>query len=108
MGQGQHDRRQYVRQSVNLPCRVDGAITGGVMRVTNLSAGGCFIATRGLVTAGAEVTIHARCAGVELALTGRVVHVVPGHGFAIEFCNLPSDTRHLLEEFLTRAPVPSY
>ena len=107
MGQGQHDRRQYVRQSVNLPCRVDGAITGGVMRVTNLSAGGCFISTRGFLTAGTEVTIHTKCAGVELGLPGRVVHVVPGRGFAIEFGNLPGDIRQLLEQFLTQAPASS-
>jgi len=35
------------------------------------------------------------------------VHVRPGHGFAIEFGNLPSDTRYMLEYFLTRAPARS-
>ena len=105
MPQGPSDRRQYVRQSVKLPCRVDGVTTSGLMQVTNLSAGGCFIATRGPVAAGSEVTVHAKCGGVELALTGRVVHAQPGHGFAIEFEKLSSDTRDLLEEFLRHAPA---
>src|SRR5687768_8413029 len=99
MEQDQSDRRQYARQSVMLPCRVDGVTTGGTMQLIDVSAGGCFIATRASVATGAEVTVHAKFAGVELALPGRVVHVRPERGFAIEFRNLPSDTRHLLEHF---------
>ena len=108
MQQGQSDRRQYARQSVMLPCRVDGVTTIGTTHVIDVSAGGCFIATRASAATGEEVTVHAKFGGVELALTGRVVHVQPPRGFAIEFRNLPSDTRYLLEHFLTRAPAPSY
>jgi PilZ domain-containing protein len=91
-----------------LPCRVDGVTTNGTMHVIDVSAGGCFIATRAAVATGAEVTVRAKFAGVELALPGRVVHVHPERGFAIEFGNLPSDTRYLLEHFLTRATAPGY
>lgn len=108
MQHDQSDRRQYARQSVMLPCRMDGVTTSGTMEVTDLSAGGCFIATPELMTAGSEVTIRAKVAGVELALTGRVVRLQPGRGFGVEFGHLPSDTRYLLEHFLTRAPTPSY
>jgi len=87
---------------------VDGVTTSGTMQVTDLSAGGCFIATRDHVAADSEVTIRAKFAGVELVLPGRVVRAQPGRGFAIEFGNLPSDTRYLLEHFLTRAPNPTY
>jgi hypothetical protein len=91
-----------------LPCRLDGVTASGTTHVIDVSAGGCFIATRGSVTAGTEITVRANFGGIELALTGRVVHVRPGRGFAIEFGNLPSDTRYLLEQFLMRAPAPSY
>ena len=91
-----------------LPCRVDGVATSGTTHVVDVSAGGCFIATRSTADTGAEVTVHAKFGGVELALTGRIVHAQSGRGFAIEFGNLPSDTRYLLEHFLTRAPAPSY
>jgi hypothetical protein len=104
IGQGHDDRRQSARLAVSLPCRIDGATTSGAMQVTDLSAGGCFIATRESVEAGSAITIRARMAAVELALSGRVVRVKPGQGFAIEFGSLASDTRNLLEEFLTRAP----
>jgi len=91
-----------------LPCRVDGVTTAGTTHVIDVSAGGCFIATRAAVAKDAAVIVHAKFGGVELALTGRVVHAQPGRGFAIEFGNLPSDTRYLLEHFLMRAQVPSY
>ena len=91
-----------------LPCQVDGVTTTGTTHVIDVSAGGCFIASRASVETGAAVTVHANFGGVELALGGRVVHVRPGRGFAIEFGNLPSDTRYLLEQFLMRAPAPSY
>jgi hypothetical protein len=106
MRQSHEDRRKYARQAVLLPCRVDGVKTKGSMQVTDLSAGGCFVATRDPVDAGSEVTIHARLAGVELPLPGRVVYVKTGRGFAIEFGNLASDTRYLLEQFLTRVLMP--
>lgn len=106
MRKGHDDRRKYARQSVMLPCRVDGVTTSGTMQVADVSAGGCFIATRELMTAGSEVTVRAKFAGVELALGGRVVHVQPERGFAIEFGDLPSDTRYLLEQFLTRVTEP--
>ena len=107
MRKGQRDRRRYARQSVMLPCRVEGVTTSGTMQVTDVSAGGCFIATREPVADGSEVTVRAKFAGVELSLAGRVVHVQPGRGFAIEFGNLPSDTRYLLEQFLTRVTDPA-
>jgi hypothetical protein len=87
---------------------MDGVTTSGTMQVTDLSAGGCFVTTAESVAEGSEVTIHAKFDGIELELAGRIVHVKPGRGFAIEFGNLRSDTRYLLEYFLTRAPAPSY
>ena len=107
MRPGQNDRRKYARQAVSLPCRVDGVTTSGTM-MTDVSAGGCFIATRDSVAAGSEVTIHAKLPGTTLALPGRVVRVKPGRGFGIEFGNLASDTRYLLEQFLTRVLTPSH
>ena len=104
----QRDRRKYARQAVSLACRVDGVTTSGTMQMTDVSAGGCFIATRDSVVAGSEVTIHAKLPGATLALPGRVVRVKPGRGFGIEFGNLASDTRYLLEQFLTRVLTPNH
>ena len=102
------DRRKFARQTVSLPCRVDGVTASGTMQMIDVSAGGCFVATRDAVAEGADVTIHAKLPGATLALPGRVVRVKPGRGFAIEFGNLASDTRYLLEQFLTRVLLPSH
>ena len=108
MRQSHSDRRMFARQSVSLPCRVDGVTTQEPLRITDVSAGGCFVAAHDPMTVSQEVTIHAKFAGVELSLVGRVVHVQRGRGFAIEFGNLATDTRYLLDQFLTRAPIPNY
>ena len=107
MRQDYTDRRRYARQAVSLPCRVDGLMSTAAMQVVDLSAGGCFVATLNPLPAGADVTVRAKVGGIELPLKGRVVYVKAERGFAIEFGALASDTRYLLEQFLTRAVTPS-
>ena len=100
------DRRKHVRRTVLLPCRMESPATNQAMHVINLSEGGCLIAARDtVVQAGTQVTLHVTLEGVELPLTGRVVHARSGWGFALEFVNLASDTRHHLEQFLAMEPA---
>ena len=77
------------------------------MQVIDLSEGGCLVAARHPVPAGSEITLHVNLAGIELPFTGRVVHVQRGRGFAVEFRNLPSETRQELEQFLATALTPN-
>ena len=108
MRQGDSERREYVRQTVLLPCRVDSLTTSETMYVINVSAGGCLVATRGhAIQPGTQVTVHTKLDGVELPLTGRVAHARDGWGFAMEFVNLADDTRQHLEHFLAMEPTPS-
>ena len=94
-----HERRKHVRRAVLLPCHVDGLPTG-TMQVIDVSEGGCFIATRQAVTAGSRIAFYATLAGRELLFAGRIVHVKPGRGFAVEFVNLAVETRNQLHQFL--------
>ena len=73
------------------------------MHVIDLSVGGCLVASKDPVPAGSDVTVHVNLAGIEMGFTGRVVHVQPERGFAVEFRNLPSETRQQLEQFLAPA-----
>jgi len=100
MRQDHDERRQHVRQAVLLPCRLDG-VTNAAMQVVDLSAGGCFVATRTAIPSGSQVTVYARLGGAEVPFTGRIVHVRSGRGFAMEFVDLASDSRLQLEQFLT-------
>ena len=73
------------------------------MRLADLSVSGCFVDTLTLYPRGARVTLYATLVDKEVTLTGRVIHVQPGRGFgfAIQFEDLPADTRQQLEHFLT-------
>ena len=108
MRQGDSERRKHVRRTVLLPCRVESPTTNETMQVINLSDGGCLVAARNFfVQPGVQVTVHVTFEDIELALTGRVVHARDGWGFALEFVNLATDTRHHLEHFLAMEPMPS-
>ena len=107
MAQGS-DRRKHVRRTVLLPCRMESPATNQAMQVINLSEGGCLVAARDtVVQPGGHVTLHVKLEGVELQLTGRVVHARKEWGFALEFVDLASDARHHLERFLALEPTPS-
>ena len=106
MRHDQIERRKHVRRAVLLHCRLEGAATQGTLQVIDLSAGGCFVRTTDVVPAGADVTVHATFAGTEVSLRGRVAHVQPGRGFAVEFVDLADETRQQLERFLPKASTP--
>ena len=104
----QGDRRKHTRRTVLLPCRVETPTTNGKLQVINLSAGGCLIAARdAVVRPGVEVTVHVNLQGIEVPMTGRVVHARQGWGFALEFVDLAHDTRQRLEQFLALQPTPA-
>jgi len=109
MRQGGSERRKHIRRTVLLPCRVESPTTNETMHVINVSEGGCLIAARGdaMVQPGAQVTVRVKFDDVELPLTGRVVHVRAGWGFALEFVDLASDTRQHLKQFFAMDPTPS-
>jgi hypothetical protein len=108
MRQGDRDRRKHARRTVLLPCRAETLTTTGRLHVINLSQGGCLIAARDtVVLPGEEVTVHVTLEGIEVPMTGRVVHARTGWGFALEFVNLANDTRQRLEEFFALQPMPA-
>jgi Tfp pilus assembly protein PilZ len=79
---------------------VEGADTRGPMQVIDLSEGGCFVATTDRYAAGVQLTLQIRLGVSDVALTGRVAHLRPGRGFAVEFAGLPQSALQRLEDFL--------
>ena len=98
------ERRKHVRRPALIQCRIDGAATQAAMRLTDVSAGGCFVATTATVLPDARITLRAMMSGEEVSLTGHVVHVQPGRGFgfAIDIDELTEDARQRLQEFLSQ------
>ena len=87
------ERRKHVRRAVVIPCRLEGS--SAAMHLTDVSPGGCFVATSHEVTVGSDITLRTTMSGKEVSLTGRVVRVQPGRGFglAIDVSTMNDDAR---------------
>jgi hypothetical protein len=55
------------------------------MHLTNVSPGGCFVATSHEVAVGSSITLRTTISGAEVLLPGRVVRVHSGRGFGLAF-----------------------
>lgn len=91
------ERRKHVRRTVWIPCRIEGS--PAVMHLTDVSPGGCFVATNHEVTVGSGITLRATISGSEVSFSGRVVRVQPGRGFglAVNVAELNDVARRTLE-----------
>src|SRR5687767_13453787 len=107
MAQRHAERRQYERRPVLITCRAEGAFSHAAMRLTDLSEGGCFVATAAQFPRGMRMTLVALVAGNEVPLAGSVAHVQPGRGFGfqIDFDESPQGTRQRLEGLLAARHV---
>ena len=90
------ERRKHVRRAVFIPCRLEGS--SAAMHLTDVSPGGCFVATSHEVAVGSAITLRATMSGKEVCLSGRVVRVQPGRGFglAIDVSKVNDDARRQL------------
>src|SRR5688572_14141593 len=107
MAQRQAERRKHERRPVLITCRAEGAFSHAAMRLTDLSEGGCFVATGAEFPRGLRLTLVATVAGSDVTLAGRVAHTQPGRGFGfeIDFDESPRGTRQQLEALLIRRNV---
>jgi DNA replication protein DnaC len=99
------DRRKYRRLMVPLDC-VWAPTTGSTfasIRVSNISAGGCFVDSRVVSRLGDATEITVPLFGTPTILKGTVVSVHPGIGFALQFSHLDKPTTRRLLRFLDTA-----
>lgn len=98
------ERRKHLRRAVFIPCRLEGS--SAVMHLTDVSPGGCFVATSHEVALGSDITLRAAISGLEVSLPGRVVRVQPGRGFglAIRVAELNDAARQQLEGSVCACP----
>jgi hypothetical protein len=80
----------------------------GSMRLSDISAGGCFVDTAIPVSAGTDVTLRVKIENTALELTGRIVNVQPRLGFGVEFYNLSDDMKRALIDAVTRINIPPH
>lgn len=79
------NRRRYRRLVGPYDGSWDGSAGIRDCRITDLSAGGCFVDSLGRPDMGSEVTIAVVVSGQGFNLPGKVVHVDHVQGFGVRF-----------------------
>jgi hypothetical protein len=73
-------------------------------RISDLSAGGCFVDTIATIPEGETVSLEMRNGdGRTAELTGTVAYVLPGFGIGIKFTNLSDKNSAFLAELIKHA-----
>jgi hypothetical protein len=73
----------------------------GNARISDLSAGGCYIDTIVTVSPGELIAFDIRADdGTTMRFTGSVAHVIPGMGFGVEFNKLSPECKEFLDRVL--------
>ena len=73
-------------------------------RISDISAGGCYIDTISQVPVGENLKLHiAASTGESMEFTGKVAYILDGFGFGIEFTDLTDDHRRFIAELLAVA-----
>ena len=87
------DRFTYLRE-------VELEFTSGrrTARISDISAGGCYIDTIVQVFVGDTVTIHITASdGLTIPFTGKVAYILAGNGFGVEFLDLTETQKDFLK-----------
>jgi hypothetical protein len=73
-------------------------------RISDISAGGCYIDTIAQVPVGENLRLHVSAGdGTSMQFTGRVAYILEGFGFGIEFTDLTDAHREFLKKLLASA-----
>jgi hypothetical protein len=95
------ERRTDERVALNIPARWDGLSGEIAARVEDLSLGGCFINTRGVVSSGELITLEIKLpSGEWLPLRGEVTSYQPAIGFGLVFPFLTGEEEDELRQLL--------
>lgn len=95
----QNERYSYLKE-------VELEFTSGrrSARISDISAGGCYIDTIAQVPVGEVMSLHiAATSGESMLFEGKVAYVLDGFGFGVEFVDLTDPQREFLSTLITSA-----
>ena len=98
------ERRRHPRRGVFLECRIEGTSARAILRITDLSVGGCYVDSRFPVSLGSRITIRV-LSEPEVVLPGLVTSVQPGFGFGVAFAELSDRTCGQILALMARAAL---
>jgi Tfp pilus assembly protein PilZ len=92
----QHERIQYFTEIT-----LESASGKRQARISDVSAGGCFVDTLTNVREGEEVVMSGSLeSGEQLNVKGRVAYVMDGFGFGVEFNDIDETSRATLNKMV--------
>lgn len=104
MSEQRDERRRHPRRGVLLECRVEGTSARAILRITDLSVGGCYVDSGFPASIGSRITIRV-LTDPELVLPGRVTSAQPGFGFGVAFDELSDRTCTQILGLMARAAL---
>ena len=70
-------------------------------RISDISAGGCYIDTIVQVIVGDPLTIHITAGdGMTMPFKGQVAYMLAGNGFGVEFLDLTDEHKEFLQDLM--------
>ena len=96
------ERRKQARRSCRLGVNAYAA-TGELLqhcKITDISAGGCYVETTHPLPAGSHLVIEVRTDELKLRLRGRVQSMHRGYGMGIEFSRKTPEERELVKQLI--------
>ena len=95
----QNDRYSYLRE-----VELEFASGKRSARISDISAGGCYIDTIAQVPVGESLQLHiASTSGDAMTFNGTVAYVLDGFGFGIEFVDVSDQQREFLDKLIASA-----
>ena len=96
------ERRQHERVTKPFEGRWSGASGATDCRISDISTGGCFVQSLTAAPQPGEQTTVTVSFGqnFSMSLTGTVVYVEPGQGFAVKFADLPANDAAVFRAFI--------
>ena len=97
----QKNRRLYPRVRGRLTTEISGDVQTAMLGiVTNLSLGGCYVETSGLLLPGSKLTLAFSHEQVKISITSEVVRMDMGIGAALKFGEATHEVRGALQRIL--------
>jgi len=97
-----NERRSQERINSRLAVKWEGMAVMQEARLDDISLGGCFVNTMGIVDAGEIISIEVELpSGEWLALRGEVTSYQPGIGFGMRFTSVTQDEEELLRGLMS-------
>jgi CheY-like chemotaxis protein len=96
------ERRKQARRSCRLGVNVYAGAGGPLQhcKITDISAGGCYVETTQPLAAGSPLVIEVRTDELKLRLRGRVQTMHRGYGMGIEFSRKTPEERELVKQLI--------